>query len=436
MLFVTLALGGVASVLPASAEAALGVLRPTQGGGFRYDLQEAPPYIGSRSVVHYVSAGQDAPNLADADLSGVPDYVEQVSRAAERSLDFYASRGFKAPLPDSAGPNASLDIYIVDFTGNYESALGIAVPAQQSALRDGGFFLVGQDLESGLDVDAGLEVTVAHELFHLVQFAYFAPPAKLPNGTVWADEGTAVAMSMLVYPEIRDRNNAFVLDYWLKETWKPLYFMGDDDFCDVHCYAGAMWWSWLWRLDPALISEYYGRLYGYTTVGRNIGLGTQTLDEILKRRGFQSLYSAFTRFSVDTYRRGLPIAPAYQLTVGLSPKSHSFPAKLASKTSRKVAVTEGLSSHFVPVTLPTKAKGFDLLIQSALGPAPDLTLIVGGVNGRRISAKTSSFKSQGIYVRQSRFHIVFRNARERTVRLIVTSGRQDPVAYTVASDGF
>jgi hypothetical protein len=372
--------------------------------------------------------------LADADQSGVPDYVEQVSRAAERSLDFYAARSFKLPLPDSAGPNASLDIYIVDFRGSYDSALGLAVPAQESP--DGGFFLVGQDLDSGLDVDAGLEVTVAHELFHLVQFAYFAPPAKLPNGTVWADEGTAVAMSMLVYPEIRDRNNAFVLDYWLKETWKPLYYMGEENFCDVHCYAGAMWWTWLWQLDPSLISEYYGRLYGYTTVGRNIGLGTQTLDEILKRRGFTSLYSAFTRFSVDTYRRGLPIAPAYQLAVGLSPRAHSFPTQLASKTSQKVAVTEGLSSHYVPVTVTAKAKGFDLIVESALGPKPDLTLIVGGVKGRRVYPKTNTYRSQGVYVRRARFHVVFKNAGERNVRLIVTSGRQDPVAYTVDSDGF
>ena len=50
----------------------------------------------------------------------------------------------------------------------------------------------------------GLYGTVAHELFHLVQFSYFSR-AEEPSIPSWVLEGSAAAMEGRVYPELDDK---------------------------------------------------------------------------------------------------------------------------------------------------------------------------------------------------------------------------------------
>src|SRR5438046_5521854 len=75
------------------------VERPTSDGAFAYPAPEAR-YVGLRAVIHYVTSGPEAPPLNDDDHDGYPDYVEQVSQAADTALAYYQQYGLKLPRPD------------------------------------------------------------------------------------------------------------------------------------------------------------------------------------------------------------------------------------------------------------------------------------------------------------------------------------------------
>ncbi len=91
----TIALRDLALAFPrlegADRRAARGLLaRPTDKNDPQrdsYKTAEAAPLCSANFCVHYVAGTGDAPNLADvAPANGVPDYVEQISAAAETSF--------------------------------------------------------------------------------------------------------------------------------------------------------------------------------------------------------------------------------------------------------------------------------------------------------------------------------------------------------------
>ena len=176
-------------------------------------------------------------------------------------------------------------------------------------------------------------------------------------------------MEFLVYPAIFDSSTSGFIDKWLRETERPIY---DERFGCERCYGGALWWFLLARDDPTFVAEYLGRLYGYQQNGVPLGLGLQVLDEIFKTRGQGSLYAAFTKLSVGLYTAGLIPTPTYRLRAR------------AQVRETKVLAVDGLSMHYVPISVPAGARGLGVGVVSGGGPKPDVTLIVGGPGGRKV----------------------------------------------------
>ena len=79
--------------------------RPTLGGDYAYELSAAA-FAGERVVVHYVPTGSDRPLWGDRNGNGVPDFVETVAATGDRALEQFEQLGFKAPAPDTGGPDA------------------------------------------------------------------------------------------------------------------------------------------------------------------------------------------------------------------------------------------------------------------------------------------------------------------------------------------
>jgi hypothetical protein len=201
-------------------------------------------------------------------------------------------------------------------------------------------------------------------------------------------------------------------DTWLNQPWRSLY---DEAHGCAHCYGGALFWRFLFGLGNHVVSEYFGRLYGYEQAHKPILLGLQPLDEILQKRAHGSLYSAFARFSYDIYRSGYKPATRYKLTAS---------ASIATTPTHSV---RGLSTHYIPIAMPADAKGVGVGIAAVSGPNPEVKLVVGGPKGRVIEGV---LRDKG---RLQYFVPTFRNAKERShVMLIVTSGRQLGTAYKVA----
>jgi hypothetical protein len=404
---VTLALaGGLALVLgaaPALAADPEVVLRPTTAGKYAYTAPEAPPYVGAHVVVHYVTSGLDAPPLQDDDASGSPDYIEQASLAADTAFAYYERQGFKRPAPDTAGPDTKPDVYIKSLPAG---VLGLTFTPRYA--EGGTFVLISPRLETGQTRPLGsLRMAVAHEFFHVVQFSYIVS-GKVP---LWAVEGSATAVSMLVFPQIEDLAMKDYLDVWLRKPWLPLY---DERFNCVRCYGGAWWWLHLSRLNRRILPLYFAQLQADDRRGRPTRVGVKQLDVALRRSGAGSLYSVFTSFALNLYRRGLPVGDAYSLRASTTPRA---------TTIRSVF---GLSSHYVPIHVSPRARGVVIAVPYGDGPRPQVTLIVGGPKGRRVRGK--QFRpGKGLII-----STLFRNRAERTrIILIVTSGRLNGVRYQV-----
>jgi len=388
---------------PARAATPVVVPRPTNGGQFAYTAPEAQPYVTARAVVHYVTSGPQAPQLTDANGNGVPDYVEQVGAAADIALVYYERHGFKQPLPDTAGPDTKPDIYIDTLpTG----VLGFTL--KQAHAEGGTFILVSPTLDTTASKpNGGVDITVAHELFHLIQFSYLAGD-KVPT---WALEGSATAMSMRVFPQAEDRLNTAYLNDWLKTPWLSL----DDErgSCE-HCYGGAWWWLYLTNLSPKVLPRYLSDLAADQARGASTTLGVTELDRALRASGAGSLEHVFTRFSLNLYRRGLKLGNPFTL------RSSTTPRKVSIRT------VSGLSTHYIPVSVPRGARGLVVSVPYGRGPRPNVALVVGGPHGREIIAKRFR-PGRGVVI-----STLFRNAGERRrVTLIVTSGTVTGVPYRV-----
>jgi hypothetical protein len=390
-----------AAAAPSALAADSTVARPTSGGAYGYATPEAAPYVGARAVVHYVTTGLAAPPLNDDDDSGYPDYVEQVSRAADTALAYYERYGFKSPRPDTAGPSPKPDIYIDELPAG---TFGLTFA--ETVGEGGTFVLVSPRLDPSEPQALGsLRATVAHELAHVIQFSYVVS-GNLPR---WAAEGSAVALSMLVFPQVKDLVAADYLDAWLGTPWLPLY---DERLSCSHCYGGAWWWLYLSGLNRGVLPRYFAQLESDDRRGKSTRIGVSQLDLALRAAHAGSLDRVFSTFSLGLYRRGLALGAAFRLSA--STKARATP----------VYGVYGLSTHYVPVRVPRNSRGVVIAVPYGEGPSPTVTLVVAGPKGRRVVGRRLR-PGKGVLLATT-----FRNAAERRhVMLIVTSGHLDGVRY-------
>lgn len=203
-------------------------------------------FSGVRVLVHYEVLGIGAPPLNDDNNDGVPDYVERVARAGDDAVGYYERRGFAAILADTGGPDRRPDIYISRFAPGY---LGVALPAARA--EGGAFVVVSNMLDPSPERSFGsIYGTVAHELFHLIEFSYF-PPSVDPPLPEWVLEGTATAMAERVYPYLDDLVDAINLRGWL---------LNPDRSVLTDAQGASLLWHNLDRNQPTLLDAYLARL--------------------------------------------------------------------------------------------------------------------------------------------------------------------------------
>jgi hypothetical protein len=198
---------------------------------------------------------------------------------------------------------------------------------------------------------------------------------------------------MLVVPGVQDLVATQYLDAWLGSPWLPLY---EERFSCSHCYGGAWWWLYLSGLNRRVLPNYFAKLEADDRAGKKTArIGVPQLDAALRTSHAGSLATVFAKFSLGLYRRGLPLGS--ELTLNASTRTHA---------TRALGVF-GLSTHYIPVHVPARARGVVVAVPFGQGPAPSVTMIVGGPKGRRVVAKQSR-PGRGVVL-----STLFRNAAER-----------------------
>ena len=187
--------------LPAGrrAEARRLLARPTDGAndpiGFGYAGNASPTQsCAGGFCVHWARATRDAPDLADADANGRPDTVDRVLATLIQVGGTYVQAGYRKPVSDGAkgGGVDQFDVYLVESgeAGVYGYCAPEVVargdrtaPAYCALDNDFAEFPTHTPLEN-------MQVTVAHEYFHAVQFAYDLTEDQwfLESSAAWVED--------------------------------------------------------------------------------------------------------------------------------------------------------------------------------------------------------------------------------------------------------
>jgi hypothetical protein len=351
-------------------------------------------YSSHRAVIHYVVRGIDAPPLNDDAADGVPDYVEYVADAADLALAYFEHRGFLSPLPDAAGPDGRPDIYVSRFS---PGTIGIAFPASRA--EGGAFAVVANNLDPSAERSfASIYATVAHELFHLVQFSYFRPTID-PVIPSWIMEGTAAAMEGRVNPQLEDLVSAIQLRPWFSAMERGM---------TTQSYGAQLLWRWLDTQTQGFLPALFARLAAHPVAGDG-------------RRAVASTYAAVA---------GKPFADAF----------HRFAVSVVLEHAEDVHLRPLRSTTIVPLAVR--------YIRVALPRTGDSRLALSFPRGRAGASVTLVYRIDGdvagasARTRQLTPHVSHGGRRlmfnvsagpRRSAVLVLSNGGARTVRYTIST---
>ena len=307
------------SLSAADRKAAHGILArpatdaPTVPGAWQDGEDPHSPECGTNVCVHWAAPGNDAPAATDADLSS-----------------------------SDHGPDGKLDIYISNL-GN-DGLYGYCTSDDPGLNTPGTFTgsaycVVDNNYTERIFRNhtplQSLKVTLAHEFFHAVQFAY-----DIGEDT-WLMEGTATWMEDQVYDSIND-NRQYLQNSPLKYPWIPL------DHSANCCFQYG---SWIWfrflseSMDASVIHEIWDR--ADAAAGGPDDYSTQAIRQLLAahhtsfRKTFAS-FAVWNRIPRQRYSEGK--AGRYPTPVG----SGSFALGAAHTSTGWLAVKlKHMSSIYV-----------------------------------------------------------------------------------------
>jgi hypothetical protein len=267
-----------------------------------YTVPQAPrsPACDRHFCVHWVAEGIDAPSLSDGDEDGIPDFVEQVLKVAERVHSIENGKlGWREPKSDGriGGDRAKTDIYLSQIGGDL---FGYAAPdrgqiskAHRIPRRLHGYLVLDNDYSAfefpGTTPVQDLEVTLAHEYNHILQFGYdaFQDP--------WFAESTATWMEDQVFNGIDD-----YLRYvrrWVHRGDTPL------TTASIKEYGSAVWNQWLaHRYGAAVVRKAWARAIQVRPGGFSVG----AYERAIRGAGNSDFSRDFSRFAaaVAEWRTG------------------------------------------------------------------------------------------------------------------------------------
>lgn len=244
---------GLDDLSPADQELARAYLaRPTDGTeyyGANYSAKARPTNDckarfetpGSNVCVHWARTTSDAPPKKDSDGDGIPNQVEKTRDVMNLVWNReVAAGGYKAPLPDTKGPDTKLDVYLVDI--GEKGLYGYCGSENVGQKRAAAAYCVLDDDYSPTEFPRhtplqNLQVTAAHEFFHAVQFAYDV------REDAWLMESTATWIEDEIFDDVND-NRGYLPFSILRHPEKSL------DSSYPYYYGDWIWWRYLTELFP------------------------------------------------------------------------------------------------------------------------------------------------------------------------------------------
>jgi hypothetical protein len=352
-----------------------------------YTVPEAlhSPACASHFCVHWVAEGIDAPDLADANGDGVPDYVERVQAVAEHVYSVENEKlGWRPPRSDGrkGGDAGKTDIYLDEIGG---ALFGYAAPDRGQATKAHrlprhlhGYLVLDNNYDPfefpGTTPLHDLEVTIAHEYNHILQFGYDA------YQDVWFAESSAVWMEDQVYNGVND-----YLRY--VRHWVHLYDTPLTTASSIKVYGSVVWNKWLaHRYGRAIIRSVWARAV-HTRPG---GFSVAAYNSAIEAAGGSNFSRDFARFAADL--------PEWRTDTAF-PEGRLYPDVSRQGSLSGGAVLKRQLNHTTFQLLRVRARGGRALAVNAVAPlgvAAGLALVgrEGSERGGRV-VKVLRFSSHG-----------------------------------------
>ncbi|NJD10197.1 MAG: hypothetical protein FIB01_07055 [Gemmatimonadetes bacterium] len=308
-------------------------------------------YQTTHFVLHYTLIGKDAVPAYDGNGNGLPDYIEVAAASVEQVWNAEVTRlGYPAPV---GTPAQRFHIYFqtLSYYG-YSSPENVVLQAISPVpLGTASAYIVIENDFYGFppnDVDrtgqetirrGALEVTVAHEFMHAIQFAInvYQGGWLMESHATWAEDA--------VYDGVND---------W---HWYMPYFLATPDYPIFarYAYGSAFFVHWL--------TETYG-----TDTARQIWFAarTSTAADAVRDVAFGGSWEAMKQFAPTEYL--LDIADYTSRTVSVVPEPHNwiratwdtYPVSVVVPPSAKRLANRapwGLGANFIDFLPPAGSTG-------------------------------------------------------------------------------
>ena len=250
----------------------------------------------------------DEPDLADADMNDIPDYVDATVAAVDESIAVENGE-LGWPLPkgdgDDGEPSGSseenrFDVYISDLCDENDFSpcvFGFADPDDNSAqcntapFKCSAHLVVDNDYSEFGDSggELGLRVTTAHEYNHVLQFNLDS------NQDAWMFEATATWSEEQVFPDDDDWLRTY-MGSWTKESLIPITAN------DFHVYGSAVWNHWLEHGDASFGADVILNAWESSRDVTPKDYGVGAYDDAIKDEGgagFPQQFAAFTAATAE-----------------------------------------------------------------------------------------------------------------------------------------
>ena len=316
--------------------------RPTDGNhdpqGDGYKTKQVKKKCSPFLCLHWVTKSKDLdkppPGWADTTL-------RHLNRAWRKEVQ---QMGFRKPLGDGTrGGNSKLDVYLKDI--GWKGQDGYCKKDRNRYVTSGYCVLDNDFLDPELDAtdpEARLKVTIARELFHVIQFAYDAEE----DG--WLKDSTARWMEERFADSVND-NRKYLLD---GQLGAPNASLDTNVEGGPDQYGNWIFWEYLTqRKGNGLVKQVWEK--AAAGKGKADLYSTQALKAVLKKKGgfknnFAGYANALTlpaKFWAEgsAWPGGAPMTYTHNLNAG-SGQVTNPPVGLNHMTSRNVRFTTSSSN--------------------------------------------------------------------------------------------
>lgn len=288
----------------------LGVFKIAQ----RPDMEVSIVLSGGHFRVHYDSTGYHAPDPADDNGNGIPDYVDSTLVYLEYAWDLIINQlGYPEPLSDNGrGGGNEVDVYIRQLKNTY----GYTQPDNAFSTSTSAYIEIDNDFAEDVFKTHGyeaLKVTTAHEFFHTIHFRYYYDMQMN-----WWMEHTSVWMEDRAWDDVNDYIHYLYL--FFDENEIPL------DSNNYFKYGATIWAHYLAkRFGDDIIKDIW------EVVSEEQTYRIDPFDEVIPI-GLGNAYGEFAAWNYFTGSRGN--------TVDFYPDSDIFDEMVTLDGSAKISPAE------------------------------------------------------------------------------------------------